>query len=203
MVPQPDTVGSARRRRGAALEAAILEAAWDELAVVGYQRLTMEGVAARAGTGKQVLYRRWRNRAELVVAAVRHNVGSISEKPLDTGSLRGDLLALLERVTQRQRDVGSETLHGFMAEAATLPPEFLTIMDQTLTTILQRADDRGECILANLSPRVISLPATLVRYEMLLTNEPIADSTLTGIVDDVFLPLVVAKTNGGLTHTSH
>src|ERR671937_754114 len=54
------------RRRGAALEAAILDATWTELAAVGYERLSMEGVAARAGTSKAVLYRRWPNRADLL-----------------------------------------------------------------------------------------------------------------------------------------
>ncbi len=57
-----------------------------------------------------------------------------------------------------------------------------------MTTILQRAADRGECTLAGLSPRVIALPVTLIRYEALLTSEPVPDSTLTEIVDDIFLP---------------
>ncbi|HET6742594.1 MAG TPA: helix-turn-helix domain-containing protein, partial [Kribbella sp.] len=55
-----------KRGRGAELEAVLLDAAWAELMESGYARLTMEAVAARAQTGKQVLYRRWRNRAELV-----------------------------------------------------------------------------------------------------------------------------------------
>lgn len=61
----------ATRRRGAELEQAILQAAAEELAQVGYQNLTMDGVAARAGTAKNAIYRRWPNRAALCVAAYR------------------------------------------------------------------------------------------------------------------------------------
>ena len=50
---------SRQRRRGEELEAALLEAAWAELVEVGFARLTMESVAARAKTGVAVLYRRW------------------------------------------------------------------------------------------------------------------------------------------------
>jgi len=67
-------VAAQRRRRGALLERALLQAAWDELASVGYARLSMDGVAARAHTSKTVLYRRWPNRAALVVAAMRQHV---------------------------------------------------------------------------------------------------------------------------------
>jgi len=80
------------RRHGAELENALLQAAWDEARAVGYAGLTMEGVAARAGTGKAVLYRRWPRRAELVLAAMRHHLGSISSEIPDTGDLREDVL---------------------------------------------------------------------------------------------------------------
>ena len=181
-----------RRRRGAALEATILEAVWEELAAVGYSRLSMEGVAARARTGKQVLYRRWRNRAELVIAAMRHNTGSIADQIPDTGELRGDVLAVLRHMAQRQRDIGADVIHGLMAEASDLDPRFFTIMAGVMTTVLKRAAERGEIATADLSPRVITLPGDLLRHEMLLTRRPISDRTLTEIVDDVFLPLLHA-----------
>lgn len=67
----------------------------------------MEAVAARAHTGKQVLYRRWRNRAELVVAAMRHRTGSIVADVPDTGTLRGDVLAVLQRMADRFASLGA------------------------------------------------------------------------------------------------
>src|ERR1700683_2914301 len=83
---------SATRRRGATLEHALLDAAWQELQESGYSKLTMERVAERAGTSRAVIYRRWRNRAELVVAAMRYHQPLYSGAIQDTGTLRGDVL---------------------------------------------------------------------------------------------------------------
>ena len=60
---------AARRRHGEELQAALLEAAWEELVETGYAKLTMESVARRAHTGIAVLYRRWANKDQLVLAA--------------------------------------------------------------------------------------------------------------------------------------
>src|ERR1700727_1630360 len=84
-----------QRRRGEELEAALLEAAWEELAEVGFARLTMESVAGRAKTGVAVLYRRWPNKDDLVIAAIRHYGRAHPVDTPDTGSLRGDMIALL------------------------------------------------------------------------------------------------------------
>lgn len=184
------TQPAATRRRGDALQNAILDAAWAELADVGYLQLTMEGVAARAHTGKQVLYRRWRNRAELVIAAMRHSVGSIGDEIPDTGTLREDTLTVLRRMIARQREVGAEVIHGLMAEAADLDPNYFGIARKVLTGILRQAERRGEVVLAGLSPRVVTLPADLLRHEMLVTGQPVPDRVVTEIVDDIFLPLV-------------
>jgi AcrR family transcriptional regulator len=184
------------RRRGAALEASLLEAAWEELAAVGYSRLTMEGVAARARTGKQVLYRRWGNRAELVVAALRHNTGSIVDRIPDTGELRGDVLTLLRRMARRQHDVSPEVIHGLLAEVPDMNPEFFTVMREAMTAVLRQAADRGELTLAALPARVVTLPADLLRNEIFFARAPIGEDTLLEIVDDVFLPLVRAAAGG-------
>jgi len=62
-------VTTTTRRRGSALDDALLDAAWAELQEAGYAGLTMEGVAQRAGTSRPVLARRWPNRPQLVIAA--------------------------------------------------------------------------------------------------------------------------------------
>src|ERR1700678_1833844 len=81
-----------QRRRGEELEAALLDAAWDELAEVGFAKLTMESVAARARTGVAVLYRRWPRKDDLVIAAIG-NYGRMRPVEIpDTGTLRGDML---------------------------------------------------------------------------------------------------------------
>ena len=179
-----------QRRRGAELEAVLLDAAWDELMESGYARLTMEAVAARAHTGKQVLYRRWRNRAELVVAAMRHRTGSIVEDIPDTGNLRDDVLAVLQRMADRFASVGPDIVHGLLAEAPDLDPEVYSRMSGVMVTIVQRAAARGEIPTGDVPARVLTAPTNLLRHEMVFAREPVAASTLTSLVDDVFLPLV-------------
>jgi AcrR family transcriptional regulator len=159
---------------------------------VGYARLTMEGVAARARTGKQVLYRRWPNRAELVLAAMRHNTGSIVDDVPDSGELRGDVLEVLRRMAQRQREIGPDVIHGLLTEADEVDPSFFTIMGDVMEAILRRAAERGEIAAEPLPRRVVTLPSDLLRYELLLARDPIPDRTLVEIVDQVFLPLVRA-----------
>ena len=179
------------RRRGAALEADLLDAAWDELRSVGYTHLTMEGVALRARTGKQVLYRRWSNRAELIVAALRHRRGSLLDQVPDTGTLRGDVLALMRFTLERQREIGQDVFRGLLAEVADMDPHFSEAMRTVLATLLARAADRGEIPTADLPRRVVSLPVDLLRYDMLVRLEGVSEGDLVAIVDDVFLPLVL------------
>jgi AcrR family transcriptional regulator len=183
-----------RRRRGAELEGSILEAAWKELTEVGYARLTMEGVAARAHTGKQVLYRRWANRAQLIIAAMRHNTGSIVADIPDTGELRGDVLAILDHMGRRQQEIGSDTIHGLIAEAVDLNPEFFEVMTGVMQSVLERAVARGEISAVPDSRRVVTLPVDLFRHEMLRTRLPVPRHTAFEIVDEVFLPLLRAGT---------
>ena len=83
------------RRRGAELESAILDAAWEQLIAEGYEHFTVDTVAARARTSKPVLYRRWKTREDMLRATVRHRGAADPPAIPDTGTLRGDLLALL------------------------------------------------------------------------------------------------------------
>ena len=183
--------GTARRRRGPALEHSILEAAWDELSEVGYPRLTMEGVAARAHTGKQVLYRRWPSRAELVVAAIREHTGSILDVVPDTGSLRGDMLAVLHRMIERQREIGSDAFHGLMAELPALAPQLFTILGGAMREILRRAAARGEIGPGPVPARVATVAVDLLRHQLQLTAQhPVSEQVVHEILDEVFLPLV-------------
>ncbi|MFG2575643.1 TetR/AcrR family transcriptional regulator [Streptomyces sp. NPDC048481] len=81
------------RRRGAVLERAILDAALEQLGTVGWNGLTMEGVAAGAQTGKAAVYRRWPSKEDLVAEALRAGLPRPDGAP-DRGSVREDLLAL-------------------------------------------------------------------------------------------------------------
>jgi AcrR family transcriptional regulator len=191
------TGSSPLRRRGSVLEAAILEAAWEELAEVGYAALTMEGVAARAKTSRAVLYRRWPSRPELVVAALRYHTDFDSPAEFDTGTLRGDVLALLRYMSTRVGEIAGALsfLMGASFEEAGLTPAALRERaiagdPGTMQAILDRAAARGEIDPARLTPRMASLPVDLVRHDLIMTLAPVPDATLVEIVDKIFLPLV-------------
>jgi AcrR family transcriptional regulator len=188
--------GGKTRRRGAPLEAALLDAAWAELGAVGYQKLTMEGVADRAGTSRAVLYRRWAGRPELVIAALRRHRPMLSGDIPDTGSLRGDVLALLGRMSARLAEVGPGTVYGLLGDYFADPELLSSLQDQVLhigagvmATILKRAAERGEAP-HDVSPRVATLPTDLFRHELFRTRTPPSARVIAEITDEVFLPLV-------------
>jgi AcrR family transcriptional regulator len=184
------------RRRGEALYAAIFEATLAELAEVGYTRLAVERVAARARTSKASLYKRWPNRAELVLAALRHRRGEPSPVP-DTGSLRGDVLTLLQAGAAQLNGLMGEAVRGLMAEGlgestpiATVRTTIFDARNRRMSVVLDRAVERGEIRAENLRPQYVGLASALVDHHFLFYGPPIPDEVLTGIVDDVLLPLL-------------
>lgn len=196
--PAQRGAGPSTRRRGPKLEAALLQAAWDELTEVGYAAFTMEGVAVRAKTSRAVLYRRWPNRPELVVAALQHHIGSDPFQVPDTGSLRDDLLAVLRHMTTQVGDLAgvlsfliADSFNEFGMSPADLRERALAGTAKGGTAlVIERAIARGEIDPARLSPRVRSLPVDLVRHDLIMTQAPVPDATVVEIVDRIFLPLV-------------
>jgi AcrR family transcriptional regulator len=190
------------RRRGEVLEEAILLSAWGELLETGYTRMTMESIATRAGTNKSVLYRRWSDKSELVMAAIRkYYFPKITNEIPDTGSLRGDVYTYLRARVEPLKIIGAETIRGLIMEpvvwqniVASMPQIIERRSEGKLTvamkTILKNAELRGEVCLEKLSPRIISLPLDLLQYELIKKLEPVSDEAIAEIVDDIFMPLI-------------
>ncbi len=185
------------RRRGAALERALLDAAWDELTAGGYARFTMDAVVKRAGTSPPVLYRRWPDRDDLVratlVHALRKNVLAVP----DTGSLREDVLTLMRKINATRVQlitVMGVYLASYHLETGTSPTELLDPADadrkQAVDALYDRAVARGEAEAERLTDRVKALPFDLLRHEILTTYASVPDHVLEEIVDTLFLPLV-------------
>ncbi|WP_218832299.1 TetR/AcrR family transcriptional regulator [Mycobacterium intracellulare] len=192
-----NSTGVARRRRGPALEEVLLDAAWTELTERGYDELTIDGVAVRAGTSRAVLYRRWPNKQELVLAAVAHEVAKDVVVAPDTGSLRGDAIALLRQANKVR--VGLVVplltrLGGFYQQTGSSLADLETLVrgrrDAALDQAIQRAIDRGEIEPDQLTERIARLPVDLFRYEVLMTLRPLPDEAIEEIVDTVWLPLL-------------
>jgi AcrR family transcriptional regulator len=186
-----------RRRRGQELEDALLDAAWDALIEGGYAAFTIDAVAERAGTSRPVLYRRWKTREDLVLAAIGHHVTRDVRPIPDTGSLRDDVIAVLldaneTRIAMAAIIVGQ--LGTYYQETGTTPADIRRqiIGERTtlIETIVRRAVERGEIDPARLTPRIAGLPFDLVRHEVMMTLGPVPKDTIVEIVDDIFLPLV-------------
>lgn len=136
------------RPRSEASRQAILSAAIAELEDKGYAAVTMDAIAARAGTGKQTIYRWWPSKAEVVLEALLERAAEQVALP-DEGSLRADLVAFLS-ATFRQRGQ-RPLLVGLMAQAV-LDPAFAAAFKQrflfarraALRSVLDRAVSRGE-----------------------------------------------------------
>lgn len=130
---------------------ALARATLEELAATGYARLTVEGVARRAGVGKAAVYRRWPSKQEMTMAAMTHLVVPIAEIP-DSGSVRGDLRACLRGL----RDWINHPVHGAVLPDLTSAAAHDDGLARALwrevgqprrdlaSTILQRAIERGE-----------------------------------------------------------
>ena len=185
-----------RRRRGSELEEALLQATWDELAEVGYGALTIDAVAQRAGTSRTVVYRRWATKRELAEAAVAYASRLHRTELPDTGSLRGDLLALMREANEKRvvlMDLFIVYMGGYFQETGTTPYDLRELMVvqsiNSLDVIFERAAERGEIDRSRLTPRVMTLVPDLFRHEAMMRLGPVPDDEIVAIVDEVFLPL--------------
>ena len=185
------------RRRGTELEQAILDAAWEQLTAEGYEHFTIDTVAARARTSKPVLYRRWKTREDLLRATVGHRAAADAPPVPDTGTLRGDLLALLTLANTTRNPMAalvSSMLGSYFNQTGPAPAElrqaFLSQRGSAVEQVINRAVERGEIDPDRLTPRIINLPFDLFRNEMMMTLKPVPGHVLRQIVDDIFIPLV-------------
>ncbi|HEY2521432.1 MAG TPA: TetR-like C-terminal domain-containing protein [Streptosporangiaceae bacterium] len=114
----------------------------------------------------------------------------------DTGSLRGDTIALLTRINELRSSMAAVMSMWLSAQFQdlSLPPaelrrEFLADREPAMEVIVARAMARGELGPKTPPARVISLAPDLLRHELLMTLEPVTPETIVQIVDDAFLPL--------------
>ena len=187
------------RRRGSALETAILDAALEELAEHGYAGLTMERVAERARTGKASVYRRWPSRMELTLDAVRHSMVDPSSPP-DTGTLRGDMLAHLREHARLLDGAAGEALRGLLSDALRDRHRMRELRQRSqgtglraMTEIARRAVERGEIDAAAVTPARLEVAHSILRQRFLFDGAPPEDAAIVRIVDEVVVPLLSAR----------
>jgi AcrR family transcriptional regulator len=159
----------------------------------GYDRLTVDAVAAKARASKATVYRRWPSKAELVLVAVSEGIRQAAVPP-DTGTLRGDLLRLGELVCQQACQHAS-TMRAVLVEISRNPTlndvmqhEFVDQRKLLIDHILQQAVDRGEIDAAAVSDELWDMLPGYLLFRCIISGRPISQHTVQAVVDDVIIP---------------
>ncbi len=187
--------------RGQAREQAILDATVELVAEVGYERVTVNAIAARAHASKATMYRRWPGKADLVADALRrHADGRAPELP-DTGSLRGDLLAVVTAIASTfDASDGGPTLIGLVA-AVRADPALRDVVRRQIdersrqdgALIGRRAVARGESAGQERIPLAIGVAVAHLFLHTVLGEAPPAAAEQQAFVDRILLPLITGQ----------
>lgn len=190
-------MAAAERTRGEVREEAILRATLELLAEVGYDQLTIDGVAARARCSKATIYRRWQGKAELVIAAVRRHSASPPQPAAGTGGLREDLLAALEAMRSSLAGQDTALLLGLMTAmrhdrelAAVVREQVVDNKREVFGAAVARAVARGELPAGADHTLLAEISSAMLLSRQLVTGEPVGAAFAQELVDDVLLPLL-------------
>jgi AcrR family transcriptional regulator len=175
---------------------AICDAVFELLGEVGYDRMTMDAVAARARASKATIYRSWPNKPELVAEAISHHFGDTPAPP-DTGSLRGDLLAVVSTACSVAGSTDGDVISGLMTAAgrdAELSRTMQRCMYDTkhpmFQHIVDRACRRGElCSSADAGVLHEVLHAMILARRMWEMGD-LDDGYAEHVVDRVLIPVL-------------
>jgi AcrR family transcriptional regulator len=169
----------------------------------GYDRLTVDAVAARARASKATVYRRWPSKAELVLAAFIEGIRQVAVPP-ETGTLRGDLLRMGETIcTHGQQHAG--TIRAVLVEVSRSPAlndvmqqQFIEQRKALFNHILALAVDRGEIDRDAINDELWDLLPHYLIFRSIMPGKPPTKQTVQALVDEVIIPSLTRnrKANG-------
>lgn len=179
------------RPRDPHVDSAIKQAALELLVEEGFARMSMEGVANRAGVGKAAIYRRWDSKTALVVDAIHDVVSPHLDWPT-TSDIRADLEAIFRQSLAKMRGMEGGLMAAVVGElvrnpelAATVRGQFVGCRKEDLVDRIQEAMDSGE-----LPPGDAGLLAevgfAIIHHRMLLTDAPLTDDLPKRLVEQFF-----------------
>jgi len=185
------------RKRDHTRDPEILEAALDVLAETGYDGMTIDMVAARAKAGKATLYRRWSSKGELVVDAVAC-MKSVDLTTLpDTGTLRGDLVAMIRPHSiddaQRKLKIMTGLLTMLSKDPELSDTAMAAIMQPRVeanTILLRRAVERGEIPASTDIETLAVVSQAMATYRVMILRKPVDRAFILSVIDGVILPAV-------------
>jgi AcrR family transcriptional regulator len=185
------------------ITAAIRNAVMNELAEVGYGRLSIEAVARRAGVGKTAIYRRWGNKLEMVLEIVSDVAGRAVPLP-DTGSFAGDLQLLMMIVSKAlQHRIASQIIPDLMAEASR-NPQIAATLQKALRThqtavgdkLVGQAVARGELPPEADPELAVDLILGPLYWRLAVARNPLSDDYLEQLTNGVMAALRGGRTAG-------
>jgi AcrR family transcriptional regulator len=194
-VDEPDAGAPPRRGgrpRSTEAELAILQATRELLVEGGVEKLTIEGVASRAGVAKTTIYRRWRDKDELALAVVLDMVERVVELP-ELGDTRGELLAFVGAAVEvLGSTLMGRVMQGLVSDLATDPDlakafreRVVSVRDAEVDRLVARGIARGD-LRAGTDPQIAhDLLIGPVYYRLLLTGQPLDRAFATQTVDAV------------------
>lgn len=185
----------AGRARGAPIVEAVLTRTLEELATSGLAGLSVERVAQRAGVNKTSVYRRWPTKEALVAAALEGILEDVAMKAPDTGSLRGDLLGLLEPVVALvSQPIGLAVLRAALSESSASSVSALAARKlgerstSPVCALVARARKRGEWRKGANGEQLVFMLIGAILHRVLLEHAPLSKRWLGALVDLITPP---------------
>ncbi|MCL2880596.1 MAG: TetR/AcrR family transcriptional regulator [Treponema sp.] len=195
---------NATRKRGDRLIESIYDAALEIIRNEGYRNLTFLRISRLACTGRTVLYRRWATPLNLVREIIKYRSmqalgGDLADLIKDTGSLRGDLLHLLDLYQKIYVSVGPEIINAMLFEMSQNNTRIPAIKSEIgfrnvemMVKLLESARARGEKI-KPVSEKTLSLPFDLIRMGFLFERKTMNRREQMQLVDEILLPVFTEK----------
>ena len=190
------------RKRDHTRDADLLKAALEVLAEDGYEGMTMDAVADRAKAGKATLYRRWPSKEDLVLDAVSHmkRVQVDLDRLPDTGTLRGDLLALFKPQSVKEGEWKLKVMSGLstmiaqhqkLAEAGTAA--IVEPWSHAHRKLMKRAVERGTVIASADIDTLSQVIPSMAAFRAIVLRKPFDKKFLVSLVDGVLMPALGIK----------
>ncbi|MEO8906880.1 MAG: TetR/AcrR family transcriptional regulator, partial [Microbacteriaceae bacterium] len=195
----PECAPKLGRKRDHTRDQEILDAAIEVLAETGYDGMTMDMVATRAKAGKATVYRRWSSKGELVLDAIAcMKTGDIDYDNLpDTGTLRGDLIAMIKPHNVEDAERKLQVMAGVVSMLSRAP-ELADAANAALVEprakvnriLMRRAIDRGEIPADSDVEALALISPSMASYRVLILRKPVDRAFLLSLIDGVILPAV-------------
>ena len=192
--------GGPRPRVEGERESEILDAALVLLCRVGYDRLTMDAVAAEAKASKATLYRRWATKSSLVVDAILRSKEALQAPEVDTGSLREDLVQMACGHGGLTDTRSAEIMAGLVTALHHDPDFAVEFRTRVLgpkieigRRVFERARARGE-ITADLDLDLLSSAlAGIILHRSFVLGLPADEKTVAQVVDEIIVPAATRR----------